>query len=472
FKEIVDAAVDRALTIEEAEDEGEADRLRQEARSSKASVCLGPPGTGKTTVIFSCIDRALAKGGKVLMALPTAQLSSRMKARYGHKVDIDTCHAAFGLHESAEHGEASLLSMYSLIVVDELSQLDMVNFEKILKLWAAADRAPALALLGDRYQMAGMGEQRPWHGRLWNTLCYRVALHKMYRCKDKVHAKLLAVLRPPGPPTVKGLRKLLKSKPDTTILICTRRGAAIVNGAALKALFPHYPPLATLPADVDSNPENCVRGKLKPAGELQPSAMPVYKGMKVYLTRNARKDVDFVHGMEATVLKYDDGTGGLLVRTTTGFVVSIWPWTDPDRGGLVYYPVRPGYASTILKFQGAELPHVVVYLDAPKVPAAAYTAISRVGYYNDFLLAGIFTERDVISNSRFTSQALRAQVARNIFQGFPFGATGAARAVHCAGSAEHGACSLQLWAATSHNRRRRRCQNKLASTRPCAVYHK
>jgi len=411
FKEIVDAAVDRALAVEEAEDEGEADRLRQEARSSKASVCLGPPGTGKTTVIFSCIDRALAKGGKVLMALPTAQLSSRMKARYGHKVDIDTCHAAFGLHESAEHGEASLLSMYSLIVVDELSQLDMVNFDKILRLWAAADRVPALALLGDRYQMAGMGERRPGHSRLWNTMCYRVALHKMYRCKDKVHAKLLAVLRtgkpsakllrqlrrkmawrPPGPPTVKGLRKLLKSKPDTTILTCTRRGAARVNAAALKALFPHYPPLATLPADVDSNPENYVQGKLKPAGELQPSAMPVYKGMKVYLTRNVRKDVDFINGMEATVLKYDDGTGGLLVRTATGYVVSVWPWTDPERGGLVYYPVRPGYASTILKFQGAELPHVVVYLDAPRVPAAAYTAISRVGYYKDFLLAGIFTE--------------------------------------------------------------------------------
>ena len=161
--------MDRALSIEEAEGEGEADRLRQEARSSKANVCLGPPGTGKTTVIFSCIDRALAKGGKVLMALPTAQLSSRMKARYGHKVDIDTCHAAFGLHESAEHGEASLLSMYSLIVVDELSQLDMVNFDRILRLWAAADRVPALALLGDRYQMAGMGERRPWHSRLWNT---------------------------------------------------------------------------------------------------------------------------------------------------------------------------------------------------------------------------------------------------------------------------------------------------------------
>ena len=44
-----------------------------------------------------------------------------------------------------------------------------------------------------------------------------------------------------------------------------------------------------------------------------------------------------------------------------------------------------------MKFQGAELPHVVVYLDAPKVPAAAYTAISRVGFYDNFLLAGSLT---------------------------------------------------------------------------------
>ena len=406
FKDLVDSTVDRALAIEEA-GETEADRLREEARSGRATTCLGPPGTGKTTVVFACIERALEKGGKVLLALPTAQLASRMKARFGDKIDIDTCHAAFGLHEAAEQGEASLLSMYCLIVVDEVSQLDMTNFDRILRQWAAAERVPALVFLGDRYQMAGMGEHRPWHSRLWTTMCFRLALHKMYRCKDKTHAKLLSVLRtgkpkakllkqlqkkmawrPPGPPTVQGLRKLLKARPETTVL---RRGAAKVNECALKALFPKHPPLVTLPADVDSNPANYHRGTLKPVEELEPSEMPVFKGMRVYLTRNVRKDVDFVNGMEATVLKYDAGTGGLLVRTTTGFVVGVWPWTDPERGGLSYYPVRPGYASTILKFPGAELPHVVVYLDAPNVPAAAYTAISRVGRYKDFLLAGIVT---------------------------------------------------------------------------------
>ena len=53
--------------------------------------------------------------------------------------------------------------------------------------------------------------------------------------------------------------------------------------------------------------------------------------------------------------------------------------------------MRPGYASTILKFQGAELDHVTVYLDAPGVPGAAYTAASRVKTGKDVLFGGALT---------------------------------------------------------------------------------
>eukprot|EP00975_Prorocentrum_lima_P038936 8178024-Prorocentrum_lima.AAC.1 len=74
---------------------------------------------------------------------------------------------------------------------------------------------------------------------------------------------------------------------------------------------------------------------------------------------------------------FDHLTHSLRVLTATGQVVQMWPWTDSDRGGKVYYPFRPGHASTILKFAGAELPHVTLYLDARNVPGAAYTALSR-----------------------------------------------------------------------------------------------
>lgn len=93
--------------------------------------------------------------------------------------------------------------------------------------------------------------------------------------------------------------------------------------------------------------------------------------------------------MLATVVSFSQRTKELRVLTKTGYHVSVFPWTDTDLGNKVYYPVRAGYASTILKFQGAELSHVTVYLDAAGVPGAAYTAMSRVGSLSQCMLAGV-----------------------------------------------------------------------------------
>ena len=64
--------------------------------------------------------------------------------------------------------------------------------------------------------------------------------------------------------------------------------------------------------------------------------------------------------------------------------MDVWPWSYPDLDDLTYYPLRPGCASALLKFQGAELPHVTSFLD-DYVPGAAYTGVSRVETCDDFL---------------------------------------------------------------------------------------
>ena len=144
-----------------------------------------------------------------------------------------------------------------------------------------------------------------------------------------------------------------------------------------------------LPGDLEANPANYdVEGKLLPDDVLQPLGVPIYKGMDIYLTKNIRKDVDFVNGMLAAVLSFNPATRGLRVKTRTGHLIEVWRWSDPDHSGISYYPIRPGYCSTILKLQGAELDHISVYLDVPKVPGAAYTAISRVRTGKDFLIGG------------------------------------------------------------------------------------
>ena len=77
-----------------------------------------------------------------------------------------------------------------------------------------------------------------------------------------------------------------------------------------------------------------------------------------------------------------------MVLTATKRRIAVTMSHNDDLGGPAYYPLRPGYASSILKFQGAELPHVVVYLDKPFVPAAAYTAMSRVRMQGHCLIGG------------------------------------------------------------------------------------
>ena len=214
------------------------------------------------------------------------------------------------------------MKSYALQVVDEVSQLSREHFDFIVKHWLERDRIGALAFCGDRFQMAGFGDERPWHGNLWKQVCYRVDLHQGYRCKDEKHNEALSILRTAQPnekqmhywrqkrnrawegeePTVNDIGRILKRHPDTVFLCNTRLGAAKINSLALEAKHPKKVPLIILPGDVESNPANYIRGKLKDVKELKPMDFHFFKkGQPVYLTRNVRKDIDFVNGMKATV---------------------------------------------------------------------------------------------------------------------------------------------------------------------------
>ena len=170
------------------------------------------------------------------------------------------------------------------------------------------------------------------------------------------------------------------------MMTCTRRGAATLNSLCLKALYPKRSPKATLPGDPDSNPLNYQSREMVSSKPLE---VPIFIGMKIYLTSNVSKENDFVNGMLCTVEAFDFKSRGLKVKTATGKTLMVYRWTNPYKpNSASYYPIRPGYASTILKFQGAGLPHVTIWLDCPKIPGAAYSALSRVSTRKDYLLAG------------------------------------------------------------------------------------
>ena len=111
-------------------------------------VCLGEPGTGKSTVLRAQVERVLEQGGQVLCALPTAQFAARTRAKLpSHEnLAVDTHTAAFQLH-LPEQETVYALHGIDLIVVDELQQLGAKDFERILRLWRHAECLPALVFL-------------------------------------------------------------------------------------------------------------------------------------------------------------------------------------------------------------------------------------------------------------------------------------------------------------------------------------
>ena len=386
-------------------------RARSALRENRVAICLRPPGTGKSFAMHCCIEQTLALGGRVLLTSPRAQLVSRMRARYGRRIDIETCAAAYGLMEDGNNPAAcnGHAGFYALEKVDEVSQLCAEDFVRIARSWLQRDRICAFAFCGDKFQMSGFGTQRPWDTRLWRTHAYVTQLHELYRCKDAEYNRMLQATRTAKPhndvvkkfnrhrawparsPTVADIRKVLQCHPRTTMMAFTRRGAATLNALALEAKHPRKAPLAVIAGDVEANPDNYAGGRLKAPSGLTPMPLPVYIGMPLYLTRNVMKDLDYVNGMAATVLNFNIVTGGLRVQTDTGKRILVTPWSDPALENMTYYPARLGYASTVMKFQGAELDHVTLYLDAKGVPGGAYTAASRVRHGKDFLVGGVAT---------------------------------------------------------------------------------
>jgi len=409
------ASIDRAVAFMNSTSSDDAARILRET-TARIAACFGPPGSGKTAVTHLLIEYALDQDGEVLFALPTAQLASRMREKYADhprrdQIGFDTCHAAFGLGE--EFVNAPTLAGKQLVVIDEVSQLQGTQNDCIIGLWHAADEVPAILEIGDKCQMAGFGETRPWHTNMWAQRVFVTELHEAFRCKDPKLKFLLDMIRqsmptdgdwgwiehnvlrqqkawfPHDEPMASDIGAILEARPNTKLLACTRKGQHHLNCCAVEALFGKEEPLVVLPGDIENNPENYDAGHklFKEKSKLQFLDVPIFVGMKLFITQNVNKEDDFVNGMECVVDGYDPSSRAIEVTTRTGKALSIWRWSNRNLHGLAYYPIRQGYASTILKFQGAELEAVDVWLDAA-IAGAAYTAISRVSYMKDVHIGG------------------------------------------------------------------------------------
>ena len=299
--------------------------------------------------------------------------------------------------------------------------LTATQFERVLEMWRAADRLPCVVMLGDFWQLpiVDRTEERCDASALWLGNVSVIHFHEQVRCKDPHLQWKLDCLRTAVPskkqlkkilrrrrawktsePTAWDVLTLLREKPDTTVVTCTRGACARFNSLAAKVLFHdrHKTSLGTIPTDYEANEENYTQhGKLR-QGELSPSQTDIFQGQRVFLTRNLDKENDFVNGMSAIVENYDPTSKCLHVITATNKSLAVHLCTEEieGHGHVTAFPVRLGYACTIPKVQGATLPHVTVWLDRPLCRAAAYVAMSRVEHDENYIIAGQVTVQHFI----------------------------------------------------------------------------
>ena len=121
---------------------------------SPLSIITGGPGVGKTTVLSTLVQRAKASHLRIALAAPTGRAAKRLSEATGE--------AAKTLHRLLQYDGGSRRFVYDesnqlpydLIIVDEVSMLDILLAWSLLK---AIKTGTALLLVGDADQLPSVG---------------------------------------------------------------------------------------------------------------------------------------------------------------------------------------------------------------------------------------------------------------------------------------------------------------------------
>ncbi|MBL8057994.1 MAG: ATP-dependent RecD-like DNA helicase [Anaerolineales bacterium] len=123
------------------------------ALTGKVTVLTGGPGTGKTTALRALIRLLEPAGHPVALASPTGRAAKRLSEAAGRPAQ--TLHRLLGYSplEGFTVNEHNRLAAH-LVVVDEVSMLDLLLFNALLK---GVDPAAHLLLVGDADQLPSVG---------------------------------------------------------------------------------------------------------------------------------------------------------------------------------------------------------------------------------------------------------------------------------------------------------------------------
>lgn len=150
------------------------------------AVLTGGPGTGKTTIIRALTDCLKRHGGRVLLAAPTGRAARRLQELTG--CPAQTLHRLLALPFAGQTASDPALNWLSapaesplncdLLVVDEISMLDIVLFRSLLEAIVPGTR---VLLVGDADQLPAIGPGRVLQDLLDSGVVPAVRLTRIFR---------------------------------------------------------------------------------------------------------------------------------------------------------------------------------------------------------------------------------------------------------------------------------------------------
>ena len=212
----------------------------------------GGPGTGKTSTVAGMVQvlREQDPAARIHLAAPTGKAAARLRTAAGSDTPCTTLHRLLesrGSHFGRNHRHPLALD---LLVVDEVSMVDMALMSALLE--ALPDQC-RLVLVGDPAQLAPVGPgpvllelQRPvWRQALGAAV---ITLSTPYR-NDGAIATITAALRQSNQQAsdpIAGIRPLLENLPPSANLSWLEASPQALPAALLRRLNEHRLELASI----------------------------------------------------------------------------------------------------------------------------------------------------------------------------------------------------------------------------------
>jgi exodeoxyribonuclease V alpha subunit len=329
------------------------------AVGGKLLVLTGGPGTGKTTLVRALVEIFAKKGERVLLAAPTGRAAKRLAEATGHPASTLHRLLEWSPQQASFQRDEHRPLAADLLVVDEVSMVDMLLAHHLLK---AVPEQARLVLVGDADQLPSVGPGNVLAELLASGVVPCVRLQRVFR-QDRAglivtnaHRVLAGELPlPPDEGRVSDFFLLEREEPDEVLETLRRLVLDRIPGRFGLDPREHVQVLTpmrrgTLGAH-NLNAE--LQALLNPRGEpVDGSRGRLRVGDRVLQTRNDYA-LEVFNGDVGRVEAVDGEDGDVLVRFDDRLVR--YPAAELD-------PLELAYACSIHKSQGSEYPCVVVVL--------------------------------------------------------------------------------------------------------------